>query len=228
VLAIDGPDLDRFVKAVGDALATKPAQTMLTPGIFDAFHSGTLKVDTVPGVTEVAQGVSAGELRNAAQAALYVTDGQRLLASSELGEKMFGPASVVIRARDFAELLRVAEHIEGQLTVTLQIDVVDYADAQRLLSVLERKAGRILASGFPTGVEVCYAMVHGGPFPSTSNSMFTSVGATAIDRFLRPVCYQDLPDVLLPDVLKEDNPLGVWRLVNGELDAPMNAANSGT
>jgi len=220
VLAVDGPDLDRFVRAAGDALATKPAQTMLTPGIFDAFRSGTDKVATVQGVTKAAQGVAAGDLPNAAQAALYVTDAQRLLAAPELESEMFGPASVVVRARDFEEMLQIAEHVEGQLTVTLQIDPADSADARRLLPVLERKAGRILANGFPTGVEVCHAMVHGGPFPSTSNPMFTSVGATAIDRFLRPVCYQDLPDSLLPVALREDNPLHVWRVVDGDLDTP--------
>ena len=134
---------------------------------------------------------------------------------------MFGPASVVIRARDFGELLEVVEHLEGQLTVTLQIDAADVADAKRLLPTLERKAGRILANGFPTGVEVCHAMVHGGPYPSTSNAMFTSVGAAAIDRFLRPVCYQDLPDSMLPDALQAANPLAVWRLVDGAPVAPV-------
>ncbi|SIT51522.1 hypothetical protein BN2476_1230054 [Paraburkholderia piptadeniae] len=94
------------------------------------------------------------------------------------------------------------------------------------MPLLERKAGRILANGFPTGVEVCHAMVHGGPFPSTSNPMFTSVGAAAIDRFLRPVCYQDLPDALLPDAVKARNPLGVWRLVDGEMVAPAQAVDS--
>ncbi|WP_118178412.1 aldehyde dehydrogenase (NADP(+)) [Paraburkholderia phosphatilytica] len=220
VIAVDGPDLDRFVKATSDALAVKPAQTMLTPGIFDAYREGTKNVEAVAGVTKVAQGEPAGEDANAAQAALYVTDAQRLLASPELEAEMFGPASVVIRARDVDEMLKVAEHVEGQLTVTLQIDAHDHADARRLLPVLERKAGRILVNGFPTGVEVCHAMVHGGPYPSTSNAMFTSVGATAIDRFLRPVCYQDLPDALLPDALKEANPLGLWRLVDGEQSAP--------
>lgn len=220
VLAVDGPDLDRFVKAAGEALATKPAQTMLTPGIFKAFRSEAEKVNAIQGVTKVAEGVPAGELPNAAQAALYVTDAQRLLALPELETEMFGPASVVIRARDFEELRSVTEHMEGQLTVTLQIDAVDHADAQRLLPVLERKAGRILANGFPTGVEVCHAMVHGGPVPSTSNPMFTSVGATAIDRFLRPVCYQDVPEALLPSAVKEPNPLALWRLVDGELNAP--------
>jgi len=217
VLAVDGPDLQRVVSAAGEALAGKAAQTMLTPGIHEAYRSGTAKVDAVAGVDKIAQGVPAGDQPNAAQAALYVTDAQRLLASPDLESEMFGPASIVIRAKDFDELLAVAEHVEGQLTVTLQIDEADHADARRLLPVLERKAGRILANGFPTGVEVCHAMVHGGPFPSTSNAMYTSVGATAIDRFLRPVSYQDLPDALLPEALKDGNPLGLWRLVDGAL-----------
>jgi NADP-dependent aldehyde dehydrogenase len=207
-------------------MTATPAQTMLTPGIFDAYCTGTRNVSEVQGVAKVAQGESAGERPNAAQAELYVTDAQRLLATPALEAEMFGPASVVIRARDFDEMLRVAEHMEGQLTVTLQIDEGDHADAQRLLPVLERKAGRILANGFPTGVEVCHAMVHGGPFPSTSNSMFTSVGATAIDRFLRPVCYQDLPETLRPDAVKESNPLGIWRLVDGELATPAQVGDS--
>ena len=116
------------------------------------------------------------------------------------------------------EVLQLAEKLEGQLTVTLQIDPADHADVKRLIPVLERKAGRILANGFPTGVEVCHAMVHGGPFPSTSNAMFTSVGASAIDRFLRPVCYQDLPDALLPQAVQQANPLGLSRVVDGALE----------
>jgi len=218
VVAIGDANVQRFIDAASQALAAKAAQTMLTPGIHEAFRTGTAKVDGVEGVEKVGQGLSAGGQPNAAEAALYVTDAKRLLASPVLEEEMFGPASIVIRAKDFDEVLQLAEHLEGQLTVTLQIDADDYADARRLLPVLERKAGRILANGFPTGVEVCHAMVHGGPFPSTSNPMFTSVGATAIDRFLRPVCYQDLPDALLPAALQHANPLGLARVVNGELD----------
>ncbi|WP_322093898.1 aldehyde dehydrogenase (NADP(+)) [Paraburkholderia bannensis] len=217
VLAIDGPDLDRFVGSAASALKEKAAQTMLTPGIFDAFCSGTKTVEQVHGVDKVAEGLSAGEHANAAQAALFSTDAKRLLAAPELESEMFGPASIIVRAANIDELIEVAEHIEGQLTVTLHIEQADHADVKRLLPVLERKAGRILANGFPTGVEVCHSMVHGGPFPSTSNAMFTSVGATAIDRFLRPVCYQDIPAALLPDALKEENPLGLARIVDGEL-----------
>ena len=217
VLAVDGPDLQRFVQSASEALATKAAQTMLTAGIHDAYCAGEAKVAAVEGVQKIAQGLGAGEMHNAAQAALYVTDAQRLLSSPDLEAEMFGPASIVVRAKSFEELLAVAEHIEGQLTVTLQIDEADHEQARQLLPVLERKSGRILANGFPTGVEVSHAMVHGGPFPSTSNAMYTSVGASAIDRFLRPVCYQDLPDTLLPPALQHANPLGLWRLVDGDI-----------
>lgn len=218
VVTIGDDNVQRFIDAASQALAAKPAQTMLTPGIHQAFGAGVAKVDGVDGVEKVAQGLPAQDMHNAAQAALYVTDVPRLLSSPVLQEEMFGPASIVVRARNFDEVLQLAERLEGQLTVTLQIDPADYADAQRLVSVLERKAGRILANGFPTGVEVCHAMVHGGPFPSTSNAMFTSVGASAIDRFLRPVCYQDLPDALLPAAVQQANPLGLSRVVNGDLE----------
>jgi NADP-dependent aldehyde dehydrogenase len=111
----------------------------------------------------------------------------------------------------------LARRIEGQLTATLQMESDDVPLARCLLPILERKAGRILANGFPTGVEVSYAMVHGGPYPATSDSRATSVGAMAIERFLRPVCYQDLPQALLPLALQDDNPLSLWRLRDGEL-----------
>lgn len=216
VIALQGPDLDRFVAAASAALTGKPAATMLTPGISKAYASGVAKADALAGVERVASGQAAGDTANAAQGALYVADAQTFLSTPGLEAEMFGPASVVIRARDIDEMLSVAEHVEGQLTATLQLDAGDHELAARLLPVLERKAGRILANGYPTGVEVCHAMVHGGPYPSTSSAMYTSVGASAIDRFLRPVCYQDLPDDLLPPALQQGNPLGLWRLVDGE------------
>ncbi|TFH88242.1 aldehyde dehydrogenase (NADP(+)), partial [Billgrantia azerbaijanica] len=109
--------------------------------------------------------------------------------------------------------------LEGQLTATLQLDDGDLPLARRLLPLLERKAGRVLANGWPTGVEVCHAMVHGGPYPATADSRTTSVGSAAIQRFLRPVCYQALPAALLPAALKDGNPLGVTRLVDGQREA---------
>ncbi|MGE8687641.1 MAG: aldehyde dehydrogenase (NADP(+)) [Achromobacter sp.] len=220
VLAIDGPDLQRFVDAAGKALGAKAAQTMLTPGILAAYLDGRAQVDALEGVERVACGAPAAGQANAAQAALYVTDTQRLLRTPALQAEMFGPASVVVKARGVDELLEVADLLEGQLTATLLLDEGDHDAARRLLPVLERKCGRILANGFPTGVEVCHAMVHGGPFPATSNAMYSSVGTSAIDRFLRPVCYQDIPDALLPPALQNANPQGLWRLVNGAVAQP--------
>jgi NADP-dependent aldehyde dehydrogenase len=140
----------------------------------------------------------------------------QFLATAQLEDEIFGPTSLIVTCADIAEMVKVAEHLEGQLTATLQLEADDYELARELLPTLERKAGRILANGFPTGVEVSHAMVHGGPFPATSDARATSVGATAIDRFLRPVCYQDLPAALLPQALQDDNPLALWRLRDGK------------
>ena len=216
VFAVAGPDLDRFVAAASAAVGDAAPQTMLTPGIHDAYCHGISRLGQVEGVTCVASGKNADGQNNAAQAQLYVTDVARFLASAHLREEVFGPASLVVKLDSVADMARVTPQLEGQLTATLQIDEADYAAAAELLPKLEKKVGRILANGFPTGVEVCHAMVHSGPFPSTSNAMFTSVGATAIERFLRPVAYQDLPDALRPDALKQTNPQAVRRLVDGK------------
>lgn len=120
-----------------------------------------------------------------------------------------------MRCRDAEELRALAESLEGQLTATLHLDTGDTAIARSLLPILERKAGRILANGWPTGVEVCHAMVHGGPWPATTDARTTSVGTAAIERFLRPVCYQDLPAELLPEALQDANPLKLRRFVDG-------------
>ena len=133
-------------------------------------------------------------------------------------EEVFGAASLVIRCPDVETMLRLAEGLEGQLTATILMDEGDLEAARLLLPVLERKVGRILVNGYPTGVEVSHAMVHGGPYPSTSDGRSTSVGTLAIRRFLRPVCYQDLPEALLPEALREGNPLGLWRRLDGTLD----------
>ncbi|WP_322103099.1 aldehyde dehydrogenase (NADP(+)) [Paraburkholderia sp. J41] len=216
VLAIDGPDLDRFVKTASAALTQKPSQPMLTAGIAAAYGEGVAAREKLAGVEVVAEGAKTEAHCNALPV-LFKTSAGQFLAQHALSDEIFGPTSVVIACRDEAELARVAEHLEGQLTATLHIDQGDHAMAARLLPTLERKAGRILANGFPTGVEVSYAMVHGGPFPATSDSRTTSVGAMAIERFLRPVCYQDLPAELLPAALKDENPLALWRLRDGEL-----------
>ncbi|KJZ04842.1 2,5-dioxovalerate dehydrogenase, partial [Halomonas sp. S2151] len=136
-----------------------------------------------------------------------------------LQAEVFGSTSLVIECADLDEVKALAEGLEGQLTATLQMDDGDIDAARGLLPILERRAGRVMANGWPTGVEVCHAMVHGGPYPATSDSRTTSVGSAAIHRFLRPVCYQNLPDALLPQALKDGNPLNVSRLVDGKREA---------
>jgi NADP-dependent aldehyde dehydrogenase len=124
---------------------------------------------------------------------------------------------LVVRYQSREELLALARGLEGQLTAALHGSEADLAEHADLVSILEGKAGRLIVNGFPTGVEVCHAMVHGGPFPATSDGRTTSVGSMAILRFARPVCYQDFPQAVLPAELKNENPLGIWRMVDGTL-----------
>ncbi|MBZ0331496.1 aldehyde dehydrogenase (NADP(+)) [Halomonas sp. ANAO-440] len=218
VIAEKGAELDAFVEAAGDAVKASAAQTMLTPGIHDAYQQGVGRLSGNSKVREVARG-QAGESAHPCQAGLFVTSAADFLVDPELQEEVFGATSLVIECQDAQEMQRVAGELEGQLTATLQMGDGDLAVARGLLPILERKAGRILANGWPTGVEVCHAMVHGGPYPATSDSRTTSVGSAAIFRFLRPVCYQALPEGLLPEPLKNGNPWGVSRLVDGKREA---------
>jgi alpha-ketoglutaric semialdehyde dehydrogenase len=215
VFLLEGPQTQRFIDAAATQLAQKNAQTMLSAGIANAYQEGLAKRGKQPGVHSIARGTSS-DACCAALPVLFRTSAMQFLANPALEDEIFGPTSLIVTCRDVDEMVKVAEHLEGQLTATLQIDPSDHELALHLLPTLERKAGRILANGFPTGVEVAYAMVHGGPFPATSDPRATSVGATAIERFLRPVCYQNLPAALLPDALHDDNPLGLWRLRDGK------------
>ena len=216
VIAVDSTDLENFITTAANALEAKAAATMLTPGIHQAYVKGTAQLESIAGVNKVAEG-QAGGSACAAQARLSSCTAPQFLNTAALSEEIFGPSSLIIRCADLDEMHAIAEFIEGQLTATVHANEADYELVKPLLPVLERKAGRILFNGFPTGVEVSHAMVHGGPFPSTSDSRTTSVGATAIDRFIRPVCYQELPAALTPASLQQDNPWAVPRIVNGEL-----------
>jgi alpha-ketoglutaric semialdehyde dehydrogenase len=216
VIALSGPALDAFIASASTALQAKVGTTMLTPGIHSAFNEGVARLAAEPGVLPVARG-QAGTTVHAGQAALFVTDAANFIANPKLEDEIFGAAALIVRCEDVSQFHQLAEHIDGQLTASLFVTDTDKALAQALLPALERKAGRVLVNGFPTGVEVSHAMVHGGPFPATSDSRSTSVGAAAIDRFLRPVSYQDFPAWLLPSALQDDNPHKLWRLRNGEL-----------
>ncbi len=214
VLGIAGEAFSSFLTALGAQLADQPGQTMLNAGTLRSYTQGVQRLHQHPGVRHLAGAEQAGEQ---AQAQLFQADVSLLLnGDALLQEEVFGPATVAVAVADEAELRRAVHALHGQLTATLIAEPQDLQRFAALVPVLQRKAGRLLVNGYPTGVEVCDAMVHGGPYPATSDARGTSVGTLAIDRFLRPVCYQDYPDALLPDALKNANPLGLQRLVDGQ------------
>ncbi|WP_225206474.1 aldehyde dehydrogenase (NADP(+)) [Novosphingobium huizhouense] len=216
VLAIEGAGLDEFIANAVAALEAAAPQTMLTTGICKAYAEGVTALEGNGKIETLAKGLPAAGTQGAA--ALFRTTAGAFLADKAMGHEVFGAASLVVVCKDEEEVLSVLKGLEGQLTATLHLDAADEALAGRLLPTLETKAGRILANGWPTGVEVCHAMVHGGPFPATSDARTTSVGSLAIDRFLRPVSYQNLATGLLPAELRDDAlGDGAPRLVDGVL-----------
>jgi NADP-dependent aldehyde dehydrogenase len=216
IIGIAGADLEKFKAAAQTAITAKAATTMLTPGIHRAFCEGAAAWGKDSGVKSLATGAEP-QGPYAGRPALFSTTAKHFIATPHLLDEVFGPATLLVECADEAEMLKLAQHFDGQLTATLHLSKADHGIARNLLPVLERKAGRLLVNGFPTGVEVCYAMVHGGPSPATSDIRATSVGAMSIERWLRPVCYQDLPEDLLPESLQDGNPLGLWRLVEGKM-----------
>jgi len=214
VIAVDGPGLDTFIAAARDTVAQAAATPMLTPNIANSYANGVTALSREADL--VARG-EAGDSETTCRAALFATDATSFVGSEGLQAEVFGSSSLIVRCKDAAEMRSVAENIEGQLTITVHADESDYDDARRMLPILELKAGRILFDGWPTGVEVGHAMVHGGPFPATSDSRSTSVGSRAIERFLRPVAYQDVPKSLLPSAIADDNPEHLWRRIDGRL-----------
>jgi len=216
IFGVAGPEFEAFAGKAGVAIAAAGSATMLNAGIQEAFAHGVGSLCAASGVTKLGAGSEAAHA-TAAQPALFHTTAAEFSANPKLSEEVFGPVALLIACKDAGEMVALAEQFEGQLTATLHLEESDQALAAKLLPVLERKAGRILVNGFPTGVEVSFAMVHGGPSPATSDSRVTSVGAMAIDRFLRPVCYQDVPAALLPVELRDDELASHVRLVDGAL-----------
>ncbi|MEU0495171.1 aldehyde dehydrogenase (NADP(+)) [Mycobacterium sp. NPDC006124] len=214
VIAVDGPHLDTFLAAAKDAVEQAQATPMLTPAIAANYATGVAALDADADL--LVRGTP-GDERTTCRAALFSTDAATFRGSEALQAEVFGASSIVVRCADAAEMAAVVGDLEGQLTATLHVDDSDHDQAAELLPLLELKAGRILFNGWPTGVEVCHAMVHGGPSPATSDSRTTSVGGRAIERFLRPVCYQNVPKSLLPSAIAEGNPDGLWRRVDGQL-----------
>jgi len=206
---------DALVAELAALVRQAAPSTMLTEGICKSYKSGVARRQGHGGVEILAQ--PSPEISGAVDVSpvLFQIEGGELLRDPELMKEIFGPSTLIVRYADRQELIALAYSLEGQLTATLHGTEADLADFTDLVGILERKAGRLVVNGYPTGVEVCHAMVHGGPYPATSDSRHTSVGTQAIYRFARPVCYQDFPQSGLPDELKDDTPLGIWRLVNG-------------
>ena len=217
-MGIAGPDFERFRAAAQAGVEAKAATTMLNSGIHRAYCHGAAQWGKDSGVQRLSAGGAAPEGSYAGQPMLFATTARHFMETPSLLEEVFGPAVLLIECGGGDELLAVASSLNGQLTATLHLADADTELARTLVPLLERKAGRILVNGFPTGVEVCYAMVHGGPPPATSDSRATSVGAMSIERFLRPVCYQGFPAELLPEALQDANPLHLLRLVEGKLE----------
>jgi 2,5-dioxopentanoate dehydrogenase len=211
-----GDVAQEFIAAAAEAISGVENSPMLSTGIATAFNAGAEAVKSHPGVRLVAEGTDNGDIVACGLPQLYVTDAETFVADERLQAEMFGPASVVVTVQDTAQMVEILDSLEGQLTVTIHTAGAEPGAAE-LLEAAELKAGRVLFNGWPTGVEVGHAMVHGGPFPATSNGATTSVGTLAIDRFLRPVSYQNAPAALLPAELQDANPLGIWRSVNGQL-----------
>jgi NADP-dependent aldehyde dehydrogenase len=207
---------DRFARRMVDLMRDVPPGTMLSPGIFAAYEAGVDRLSALAG-TYTVRSSAVCTSPSQARASLFQTTADIFLQHPELGEEVFGPSTVVVRCGTPAEMEAVARRLDGQLTATLHGTPADFAEHASLVSILAEKAGRLICNGFPTGVEVCASMHHGGPYPATTDARSTSVGTAAIYRFARPVAYQNFPESSLPVELRDANPRAIWRLVDGEL-----------
>ncbi|MDP6544534.1 MAG: aldehyde dehydrogenase (NADP(+)) [Phycisphaerae bacterium] len=216
LVMLAGEETDAFLTRTAGLLAESSRDTMLTAGIFDAYRTGFEKLDNKDTVTLLGHDTVTFEAAgNRAVPALFRTDATTFLADDELSEELFGPTTLAVVCSSDDELFKVARKFRGELTATLhgsQADLDAYSD---LLPIMSARAGRLLVGGYPTGVEVCSAMNHGGPYPACTDSHYTSVGTGAILRFSRPICLQNVPDACLPTALQNSNPDGLWRLING-------------
>lgn len=192
--------------------------TMLHAGIHQSFTGGIGRFESTKGVQLVARSdAPASKQASQAAATLFSTDGATFEANESLREEVFGPTGIVTHCGGKEDLERIAESLDGQLTASIHGTPDDLREYARLVRILERKAGRIIFNGFGTGIEVCPSMHHGGPYPASTHSFFTSIGTAAIYRFVRPVCYQGFPDDCLPDAIKNKNITRAWRMVDGEV-----------
>jgi NADP-dependent aldehyde dehydrogenase len=215
VMSMESEESQQFIKKTGTLMDENMPGTMLSEKIAQGYQQQVSKFDTASGVKVVGKSKTSPS-PNSSSGRVFQTDAATFLQNPELSEEVFGPSTLHVNAASKEELMRLAVNLEGHLTATLQATEADLREYADLVEILERKVGRLIINGYPTGVEVCHSMVHGGPFPATTDSRTTSVGTGAILRFSRPVCYQGFPQFLLPEELKDHNPLGIWQTVNGE------------
>jgi NADP-dependent aldehyde dehydrogenase len=216
VMAFDDPAFDKFTEKLRGLMTQQPPGTLLHPGILKSYEEGVKSLGALSSV--VAKSATAPDrTKTQAEAAVFETEAATFLRESRLREEVFGPATLLVRCGTRDELEKAARAMEGHLTATVHGTEADLRDFAGLVSILEERVGRLVYNGFPTGVEVCPSVNHGGPWPATTDGKFTSVGTGAILRFVRPVAYQNFPDAALPQELRNKNALKIWRLVDSKL-----------
>ena len=218
IFALGGPDFENFAGHFRTQVQSAVPATMLHRGICDAFYSSLDRLKKLPGVVVLAESDTDADLSRAqGEPVAFATDVENFLLHRELQEEVFGPYTLLVTAQSVNELESAAKSLAGQLTATVHGLPDEIGKFAELIHILERKAGRVLTNGYPTGVEVCPAMQHGGPYPATTDARFTSVGTAAILRWVRPVCWQNFPEALLPEALHNSNSRGIQRTLNGTL-----------
>jgi len=215
ILGLHSEALEQFAQQLGDLLRAKESGVMLHPNIYRNFQKGKELLSAQTG-TQVVANVTEEVAPNVAQQQLLQVTGQTFLENPTLHQEVFGPFSIIVQAKDETELAQIVGNLEGQLTGTVLGEPQDLEAYEEVVLALQSRVGRLIFNGVPTGVEVCPSMVHGGPFPAATDSRFTAVVIHAINRWVRPVAYQDWPDDALPEALRNSNPLGIRRLLNGE------------
>jgi 2,5-dioxopentanoate dehydrogenase len=216
LIAIVGSDLDLFTETLGNEIKNIAPATMLHSGIAKAYAEKSEIALNQENVAYIAK-AEAEANENQGPAIVAKIEAKAFLSNPTLHQEVFGPYSLVIVCKNLDEMLQVAKSLEGQLTITLMATENDVITHPKLVAIAETRCGRFILNNVPTGVEVCLSMQHGGPFPSSTDSRFGSVGADAIKRFARPLSYQNWPNSLLPDELKNENPLHIWRTINDEI-----------
>lgn len=215
ILGVKSEELNSFIEALGDEITEIDPMCMLHPNISTNFNNGKIKLLEQEGATLVNHSVKQSD-PNYAQQAIATVDGATFLQNPNLHTEVFGPFSLVVQCENLDQLTHIIEGLEGQLTGTILTENSELADNPALVSAMQDRVGRLIFNSVPTGVEVCPSMLHGGPYPASTDSRYTAVGSDSIQRWVRPVSYQDWPNELLPDELKNENPLAISRKVNNE------------